>query len=154
MKKITILSCLIFLALFLGVYFVFLSHKISDKVLNQSILNSISGKTEITLVDKITNQALSNKNVIIQEVIYCKDGADCTLPILFQGTTSNLGKIKVKNTIFDHYFNIEVESYYGNGPFKKQKDSNIYIRKYSDGTIYEFDYKKDNIIILIESKKK
>lgn len=88
----------------------------------------------------------------IDEAILCETGAQCTQPILFQGITNNRGKIKVNEDIFNYHFNIIVEGYRVNGPFQKENSTDIFIGTYADGTTYEFDYRKDNMIILVESK--
>jgi len=108
---------------------------------------------EMLFIDRLTSQPIADNPIEIQQVIYCKDGADCVLPILFEGTTDNYGKVYVPEWIFDYYFNIRLEGYPLNGPFRKQKDSTIYVTRYSDGRVESFNYKTTPIVIKVSSRK-
>jgi len=113
-----------------------------------------SGAFIIKLIDKDTNKPIVKKEVIIRKQQVCQPKVKCSrLPNISYGSTKRNGKLFVGKIIFDNDFYIDVDGYDTNGPFKKQKNSNLFIKNYSDGTVYEFDYKKDNIIIKIDSKK-
>lgn len=113
-----------------------------------------TGTFIIKIIDKNTNKPIADKEVIIRKRQICQPDIKCPrLPYISYGTSKKNGRVFVGKIIFDDDFYIDVDGYNTNGPFKKQKNSNLFIRNYSDGTIYEFDYKKDDIIIKIDSKK-
>ena len=107
----------------------------------------------ILFLDKLTSQPIINHPVEFQQVIYCKPGADCHLPILFTGTTDRYGKIYVPVWLFDYYFNVVLDGYPLNGPFKRQKDSNVCVRHCPNGRIESFNYKTGAIVIGIISER-
>lgn len=162
-KKIPVLFLLSFFVIVSAGLVVFLNSRNAGTITNQGDKENQphlivqQGKIEITLVDISTKQPLANKTVTIRQSILCKDGANCTPPVLFLGKTDNLGKVNVDAKVFNYTFNMEVEGYFQNGPFSKEKGTNVYsYNKYSDGstyTTYKFDYTKDKVIILIDSKK-
>jgi len=116
---------------------------------DKNILNRIA----MTFEDRFTHEPIKNYSFLIKRVIMCKPGGKCPEEILFRGATDANGKALIPPEIFENSFNFRTSGYIEIGPFTKDKKNPDIYTVSLEGSPYQFNYKKDNIVIALQPDK-
>lgn len=114
---------------------------------------SVGSKTQIKLVDKDTQEPITGKTAIVQQIILCKTGGECKPPMIFEGKTDKNGMISVNQDVLKGNVNFLVDGYYVSSLFhatKQTEPHNVYDKYIVNSANVKFDIRTDIITVELQ----